>query len=48
MISLEELRYTTGSPEILELLNIIEELKERIEKLDEKVKWIETYAEGVR
>ncbi len=42
------LRFTTGNPEIIEILNIIEELRARIEKLEERVLWIETYAEGVR
>ncbi len=46
--TLRRIRYTTGNPEVLELVNLIDELNERIKKLEERVLWIETYAEGVR
>lgn len=39
---------STEDPEVMELLKLAKELQERIEKLEERVLWIETYAEGVR
>ena len=38
----------TKDPEVMELLKLAKELKGRIEKLEERVAWIETYAEGIR
>ena len=39
---------STEDPEVMELLNILNALQARIEKLEERISWIETYAEGVR